>query len=81
MQRRAPPREARDGQIKTAPEKMRRTDLPDKSAAKHRKDTIGLQQRPPKSLYRRGVVRTMSAVFNERNRICHFVRQHRDADL
>src|SRR5258707_15650989 len=63
--RRQPPRKSRNRQIETAPEKMYRTALPDKSRTKFPKNIVHADKTPPKPLRILGIVRRMAFIQSE----------------
>ena len=84
MNRRAPPREARHGEIEAAPEEMHRAHFAEKTAAEQLEDAIGLNQRAPETIRCGGIVARMDMIFGKADRVRNFIRQlvdgNRDAD-
>src|SRR6266566_3865879 len=78
MRRRWTPGETRDGEIKTAPEKMHRTAFPAKARAEILKHAIGLYKDTPKPVRIIAIIRAVGFIALERNRVLDFVRRRVD---
>src|SRR5947209_20215186 len=75
MRRRWTPGKTRDGEIKTAPEKMHRTAFPAETRAEILKHAIGLQENTPKPIRMIAIIRAVRFIALKRNRLLDFVRR------
>src|SRR5438874_11207165 len=75
MRRRWTPGETRDGEIKTAPEKMHRAAFPAEARAEILKHAIGLHKNTPKAIRIIAIIRAVRFVALKGNRILDFVRR------
>jgi hypothetical protein len=62
MERRAPSRESRHGQIETSPKEVDGTDFPEETAAEKREDAIDLNERAPEAVRCRRVIGGMQTI-------------------
>src|SRR5437763_16242026 len=75
MRRRWTPGETRDGEIKTAPEKMHRAAFPAEARAEILKHAIGLHKNTPKAIRIIAIIRAVRFVALKGNGILDFVRR------
>src|SRR5436190_16387869 len=75
MRRRWTPGETRDGEIKTAPEKMHRTAFPAEARAEILKHAIDLRKNTPKAIRIIAIIRAVRFVALKRSCILDFVRR------